>query len=195
MPGDTTFLAGEQIDRSSSTRRTHKAEARSCRPARPRRCCRASPRRACRRTRSSRRPRSRKRPACLPRPPSSGKVDTLEGLKENVIVGRLIPAGTGGAIARLREIAARDREMEAGRRPEQPRRRRSRPRRRRPEIAKPKGCPGEGPGDRPLPLFCRLYMAKRRSRSYMSKAAQNCGVSPAKLLDGLGSATLLCAHF
>jgi DNA-directed RNA polymerase subunit beta' len=27
----------------------------------------------------------------------SGKVDTLEGLKENVIVGRLIPAGTGGA--------------------------------------------------------------------------------------------------
>jgi DNA-directed RNA polymerase subunit beta' len=29
----------------------------------------------------------------------------LEGLKENVIVGRLIPAGTGGAIARLRHIA------------------------------------------------------------------------------------------
>jgi DNA-directed RNA polymerase subunit beta' len=26
----------------------------------------------------------------------NGKVDTLEGLKENVIVGRLIPAGTGG---------------------------------------------------------------------------------------------------
>ena len=35
----------------------------------------------------------------------SGKVDTLEGLKENVIVGRLIPAGTGGAIARLRHVA------------------------------------------------------------------------------------------
>ena len=26
----------------------------------------------------------------------NGKIDTLEGLKENVIVGRLIPAGTGG---------------------------------------------------------------------------------------------------
>jgi DNA-directed RNA polymerase subunit beta' len=26
----------------------------------------------------------------------SGKVDTLQGLKENVIVGRLVPAGTGG---------------------------------------------------------------------------------------------------
>ncbi|MBN9557998.1 MAG: DNA-directed RNA polymerase subunit beta' [Alphaproteobacteria bacterium] len=35
----------------------------------------------------------------------NGKVDTLEGLKENVIVGRLIPAGTGGAIARLRQVA------------------------------------------------------------------------------------------
>ncbi|MFL5236846.1 MAG: hypothetical protein ACJ8EL_04455, partial [Rhizomicrobium sp.] len=34
------------------------------------------------------------------------KVDTLEGLKENVIVGRLIPAGTGGAVARLRQVAA-----------------------------------------------------------------------------------------
>jgi DNA-directed RNA polymerase subunit beta' len=35
----------------------------------------------------------------------NGKVDTLEGLKENVIVGRLIPAGTGAAIAKLRQIA------------------------------------------------------------------------------------------
>merc|ERR1712146_776226 len=28
----------------------------------------------------------------------AGKTDTLQGLKENVIVGRLIPAGTGGTI-------------------------------------------------------------------------------------------------
>ncbi len=36
------------------------------------------------------------------------------GLKENVIVGRLIPAGTGAVMARLREIAAhRDRELGA----------------------------------------------------------------------------------
>ena len=34
-----------------------------------------------------------------------GKIDTLEGLKENVIVGRLIPAGTGGMLARLKQIA------------------------------------------------------------------------------------------
>lgn len=35
----------------------------------------------------------------------AGKVDSLQGLKENVIVGRLIPAGTGGAISKIRKIA------------------------------------------------------------------------------------------
>ena len=35
-----------------------------------------------------------------------GKVDKLVGLKENVIVGRLIPAGTGGATQHVRRIAA-----------------------------------------------------------------------------------------
>ncbi len=34
-----------------------------------------------------------------------GKVDTLEGLKENVIVGRLIPAGTGSVMNKMRSIA------------------------------------------------------------------------------------------
>jgi DNA-directed RNA polymerase subunit beta' len=37
----------------------------------------------------------------------NGKVDPLEGLKENVIVGRLIPAGTGASMARIREIATK----------------------------------------------------------------------------------------
>jgi DNA-directed RNA polymerase subunit beta' len=41
-----------------------------------------------------------------------GKTDSLIGLKENVIVGRLIPAGTGAVMNRLRRIAAdRDREL------------------------------------------------------------------------------------
>jgi DNA-directed RNA polymerase subunit beta' len=44
----------------------------------------------------------------------SGKRDTLNGLKENVIVGRLIPAGTGATMNRFREVAAgRDSRMEA----------------------------------------------------------------------------------
>jgi DNA-directed RNA polymerase subunit beta' len=37
----------------------------------------------------------------------SGKADLLEGLKENVIVGRLIPAGTGASISDSRQIAAK----------------------------------------------------------------------------------------
>ena len=41
----------------------------------------------------------------------NGKADTLEGLKENVIVGRLIPAGTGAAMAKLRKIASTRDEM------------------------------------------------------------------------------------
>ncbi len=41
-----------------------------------------------------------------------GKRDKLVGLKENVIVGRLIPAGTGGATQRVERIAAeRDRKV------------------------------------------------------------------------------------
>ena len=41
----------------------------------------------------------------------NGKSDNLGGLKENVIVGRLIPAGTGAMVDRLREIAVRRDEM------------------------------------------------------------------------------------
>jgi DNA-directed RNA polymerase subunit beta' len=37
----------------------------------------------------------------------NGKADTLDGLKENVIVGRLIPAGTGAMMNRLREVATK----------------------------------------------------------------------------------------
>jgi DNA-directed RNA polymerase subunit beta' len=32
---------------------------------------------------------------------AAGKVDYLAGLKENVIVGRLIPAGTGSVMNRM----------------------------------------------------------------------------------------------
>jgi DNA-directed RNA polymerase subunit beta' len=39
------------------------------------------------------------------------KSDTLEGLKENVIVGRLIPAGTGGMLRRLRREATKRDEL------------------------------------------------------------------------------------
>jgi DNA-directed RNA polymerase subunit beta' len=41
----------------------------------------------------------------------NGKTDALEGLKENVIVGRLIPAGTGGTLSRLSKIATHRDEL------------------------------------------------------------------------------------
>ncbi len=41
----------------------------------------------------------------------NGKVDTLEGLKENVIVGRLIPAGTGGMLRQIRRVASKRDEL------------------------------------------------------------------------------------
>ncbi|MGB6969268.1 MAG: DNA-directed RNA polymerase subunit beta' [Methyloceanibacter sp.] len=40
-----------------------------------------------------------------------GKTDVLEGLKENVIVGRLIPAGTGSMLTRLNKIASHRDEL------------------------------------------------------------------------------------
>jgi DNA-directed RNA polymerase subunit beta' len=55
----------------------------------------------------------------------NGKADTLDGLKENVIVGRLIPAGTGAVMSKLREVAGKrdqlileEREKEAAPKPE-----------------------------------------------------------------------------
>jgi len=43
---------------------------------------------------------------------TQGKRDKLIGLKENVIVGRLIPAGTGGATHDLKRVAqTRDTEI------------------------------------------------------------------------------------
>ncbi len=51
----------------------------------------------------------------------NGKADTLDGLKENVIVGRLIPAGTGAMMNKIREVAIKrdalilaEREKEGG---------------------------------------------------------------------------------
>jgi DNA-directed RNA polymerase subunit beta' len=49
---------------------------------------------------------------------TAGKTDSLSGLKENVIVGRLIPAGTGSVMNRLRAVAAgRDKQTLGGQRP------------------------------------------------------------------------------
>ncbi len=61
----------------------------------------------------------------------SGQVDTLIGLKENVIVGRLIPAGTGSVMARFKQLAAERDKRAPGRRGRRPLCRMPRPSRRR----------------------------------------------------------------
>jgi DNA-directed RNA polymerase subunit beta' len=42
----------------------------------------------------------------------AGKIDTLEGLKENVIMGRLIPSGTGNPMVNAVRIRDLDAESE-----------------------------------------------------------------------------------
>jgi DNA-directed RNA polymerase subunit beta' len=60
----------------------------------------ASPKPRSQPTASSPPPHSRKPRGCSPEASIAGRVDHLRGLKENVIVGRLIPAGTGMPVYR-----------------------------------------------------------------------------------------------
>jgi len=110
--GDTTFLVGEQIDRYEFDAGNEKAIAENRRPAK------ASPvlqgiTKASLQTRSFISAASfQETTRVLTEAAVSGRVDSLDGLKENVIVGRLIPAGTGAMMSRLKEIAAeRDRQF------------------------------------------------------------------------------------
>ena len=113
-PGDTTFLIGEQADRIEFDAINAKTEARGAKPARAIPVLQGI-------TKASLQTQSfisaasfQETTRVLTEAAVSGKTDNLEGLKENVIVGRLIPAGTGSVMNRLRSIAAdRDREMES----------------------------------------------------------------------------------
>ncbi|CAA7618036.1 DNA-directed RNA polymerase subunit beta' [Magnetospirillum sp. LM-5] len=112
-PGDTTFLVGEQIDRQEFDHENRKAIREQGRPASGTPVLQGI-------TKASLQTHSfisaasfQETTRVLTEASVSGKVDTLQGLKENVIVGRLIPAGTGAVMNRLRELAAkRDREMQ-----------------------------------------------------------------------------------
>src|SRR6202012_4681558 len=103
--GETTLIAGEHVDSSELEAANKKAEAEGHKPAEGRAILLGI-------TKASLQTRSvfsassfQKTARVLTDAAVNGKVDMLEGLKETVIVGRLIPAGTGGAIARLRHIA------------------------------------------------------------------------------------------
>ncbi|MEC7616173.1 MAG: DNA-directed RNA polymerase subunit beta' [Pseudomonadota bacterium] len=104
--GDSTFLIGEQVDREEFATSNAALEAEGLRPAA------AHPvllgiTKASLQTRSFISAASfQETTRVLTEASVSGRQDTLDGLKENVIVGRLIPAGTGSVMKRLRRIAA-----------------------------------------------------------------------------------------
>ena len=105
--GETDMIKGEQLDRTEFEERNAAAEKEGLRPAA------AIPvllgiTKASLQTRSFISAASfQETTRVLTEASVNGKVDTLDGLKENVIVGRLIPAGTGGMLRRLRRIATK----------------------------------------------------------------------------------------
>jgi len=114
--GGTTLLAGEQIDKSEFDEINARAEADGRQPAQ------GAPvllgiTKASLQTRSFISAASfQETTRVLTEAATQGKRDKLIGLKENVIVGRLIPAGTGGATTRIKQVAAsRDRAVLAER--------------------------------------------------------------------------------
>ena len=109
-PGDTIFMRGEQIDRSDLEHANREALQKSLRAATGTPILQGI-------TKASLQTKSffaaasfQETTRVLTEAAVSGKVDGLVGLKENVIVGRLVPAGTGSMVHSLRKLAAeRDR--------------------------------------------------------------------------------------
>ena len=109
-PGDTTYLAGEQVDRLEFEAENAERLRLNERPAQGMPVLQGI-------TKASLQTQSfisaasfQETTRVLTEAATAGKTDDLMGLKENVIVGRLIPAGTGSVMNRLRGIAAgRDR--------------------------------------------------------------------------------------
>ncbi len=117
--GDTTLLKGETVDKYEFDEINDKAIASGLRPARGEPILLGI-------TKASLQTRSfisaasfQETTRVLTEASVQGKRDKLVGLKENVIVGRLIPAGTGGVATATRRIAAeRDQKVIDARRAE-----------------------------------------------------------------------------
>ena len=119
-PGDTTYLVGELVDKSEFEKVNAKTVDAGEKPAE------AAPvlqgiTKASLQTQSFISAASfQETTRVLTEASVSGKTDTLIGLKENVIVGRLIPAGTGSVMNNFRSIAAeRDEELMANAGPDE----------------------------------------------------------------------------
>ncbi len=104
-PGDTTFLAGEQIDRTEFDAVNTKL-GRDDKPAQAMPVLQGITKASLQTNSFISAASFQETTRVLTEAATAGKTDSLTGLKENVIVGRLIPAGTGSVMNRLRAIAA-----------------------------------------------------------------------------------------
>ncbi|ARS27074.1 DNA-directed RNA polymerase subunit beta' [Sphingomonas sp. KC8] len=115
--GDSTLLPGEQLDRIEMDEANEKLLAEGKQPAEGKPVLLGI-------TKASLQTRSfisaasfQETTRVLTEASVQGKIDSLDGLKENVIVGRLIPAGTGAGMNRLRVTAtSRDAALRASQR-------------------------------------------------------------------------------
>ncbi|MBU6507044.1 MAG: DNA-directed RNA polymerase subunit beta' [Alphaproteobacteria bacterium] len=113
-PGETTLLAGEQVDRAEFDVENAKAKAEKLKPATARPVLQGITKASLQTNSFISAASFQETTRVLTEAAVSGRTDSLQGLKENVIVGRLIPAGTGSIMARWRQIATeRDRELAA----------------------------------------------------------------------------------
>jgi DNA-directed RNA polymerase subunit beta' len=104
--GDTTYLVGEQVDRIEFEVENEKRIAAKERPARAEPVLQGITKASLQTTSFISAASFQETTRVLTEAATAGKVDSLAGLKENVIVGRLIPAGTGSVMNRLKALAA-----------------------------------------------------------------------------------------
>jgi DNA-directed RNA polymerase subunit beta' len=104
-PGDTTFLTGEQVDRTEFDQ-TNSKLMKDERPAVSMPVLQGITKASLQTNSFISAASFQETTRVLTEAATAGKSDSLTGLKENVIVGRLIPAGTGAVMNRLRSIAA-----------------------------------------------------------------------------------------
>jgi len=113
-PGETTFLSGEQIDRMEFEAENAKVAAENLKPAKAHPVLQGITKASLQTNSFISAASFQETTRVLTEAAVSGRVDVLSGLKENVIVGRLIPAGTGSVMGRWRQVAAaRDKELAA----------------------------------------------------------------------------------
>jgi len=111
-PGETTFLVGEQVDRLEFEAVNARIEAEGRRPATCFPVLQGITKASLQTFSFISAASFQETTRVLTDAAFAGKVDKLAGLKENVIVGRLIPAGTGGVMQRLKRGKGGDQALE-----------------------------------------------------------------------------------